>query len=168
MRTKALGVMVLLGFAAGMLGCETNAQTGALIGAGGGALAGQAIGGNTEGTLIGTAVGAGLGYIIGNEKDKAIARSTQPPPPPVAVEYPPQPVVVMQAPPTVVVEQRPPYPGRGYVWVDGYWVWTGDSYAWQSGYWAYPPQPTVIWVQPRYERYDRGHRYTPGYWHHRR
>ncbi len=41
----------------------------------------------------------------------------------------------------------------------------GASYAWQSGYWAYPPQPTVIWVQPRYERYGGHHRYTPGYWH---
>jgi hypothetical protein len=71
----AIGVATLsaaIGFSGG---CETSAQTGALGGAGIGALAGQAIGGNTQATLIGAAAGAGIGYIIGNEKDKAEAKT---------------------------------------------------------------------------------------------
>jgi hypothetical protein len=33
-------------------------------------------------------------------------------------------------PPVVV------YPNRGYVWMPGYWSWTGYNWVWIPGYWA--------------------------------
>ena len=56
------------------VGCDTMGKTGALAGGGIGAIAGQAIGRDTESTLIGAAIGTGIGYIIGNEKDKKLAK----------------------------------------------------------------------------------------------
>ena len=67
-------LILVVGFALTVTGCQNIAQTGGLAGAGIGALAGQAIGHNTESTLIGAAVGGGIGYIIGNEKDKQKAK----------------------------------------------------------------------------------------------
>jgi hypothetical protein len=62
----------------------------------------------------------------------------QPPPPVVAVEeatiYPTMP------PPDPIPELRPPAPAWGYVWIDGYWDWTGLDWTWNGGYWI--PQRT--------------------------
>ncbi|HJL50377.1 MAG TPA: hypothetical protein RMG45_31225 [Polyangiaceae bacterium LLY-WYZ-15_(1-7)] len=51
----------------------------------------------------------------------------------------------VRAPPTPYVEVAPPAPGPAYVWVDGYWQWTGVQYVWVRGYWAVPPQPGFVW-----------------------
>ncbi|MEO1008063.1 MAG: YMGG-like glycine zipper-containing protein [Planctomycetota bacterium] len=74
-RVRTSSLILCVAALAAASGCQSDAQTGALVGAGIGALAGQAIGGDTESTLIGTAVGSGVGYVIGNERDKARARS---------------------------------------------------------------------------------------------
>ena len=166
MKTRVVSGLTLLALGVWMLGCETAAGRGALIGGGAGALAGQAIGHSTKGTVIGAATGAVAGAIIGHQIDQSRAARQQPPQP-VVVEQAPQPIVVTQPPPSVLVEQRPSYPGAGYVWVEGYWVWNGANYAWQPGYWVMPPQPSVIWIQPRYERHGGGYHYWPGYWHRR-
>ena len=166
MKTMLMGVLCVMCLAGilVLVGCENQAQTGALVGGGLGAGGGAIIDHRhpAQGAVIGGVVGGLAGYIIGNEQDKARAAAYVPPP--VVVQPPPQPVVVQQPPPAVYVEQRPYAPGPGYVWVDVYWAWNGYQYVWQRGYWAAPPEPTVIWVQPRYEHYDRGYRYTPGYW----
>ena len=57
-----------------------------------------------------------IGIGIGNPRPGRYA--IQPPPPPPPVRYVPR------------------SPGRKYVWVVGYWVWTGNGYAWQDGYWT--------------------------------
>jgi hypothetical protein len=43
-------------------------------------------------------------------------------------------------------------PSPGYLWVPGYWAWSGDGayYYWVPGTWVLPPQPGLLW--------------TPGYW----
>jgi hypothetical protein len=43
---------------------------------------------------------------------------------------------VVQPPPPPPVRYVPRSPGKKYVWVPGYWVWTGNGYAWQDGYWT--------------------------------
>ena len=70
-----IGICLVLTLA--LSGClTTDAQKGAVGGAGIGALAGQVIGANTTSTLIGAGVGMGLGYMIGNERDKKKAMTT--------------------------------------------------------------------------------------------
>lgn len=79
----AVGGCLLLAFT--LAGClTTDAQKGAVGGAGLGALAGQVIGANTTSTLIGAGVGMGLGYMIGNERDKKKAVTTNQSTPPTS------------------------------------------------------------------------------------
>jgi len=63
-------------------------------------------------------------------------------------------------PPPPPVYYAPPSPGRGYVWVGGYYYPAGRSYQWRQGYWTRPPRGNVRWVAPRY----RQGRYYSGYW----
>lgn len=73
-------------------------------------------------------------------------------------------VVTTAPPPPIVVEPQPVAPATGYVWVDGYWHWTGHEYAWHKGYWAVPPHGYHRWVAPRYEHHEREYHYVPGRW----
>jgi hypothetical protein len=104
------------------------------------------------------------------ERTRTVVIHDQPPPPPPQVVYvqqgPPPPVVyVTQAPPPVVVEQVPPSPGIGFIWVQGYQHWDRDHYVWMKGHYDRPPHAGAVWVQPHYEKADRGgYHYQPGYW----
>lgn len=60
-------------------------------------------------------------------------------------------------PPVVVVPRNP---GRGYVWVPGYYGYAGNRYRWNNGSWARPPYRGAVWVSPRY----KGNKYYRGYW----
>jgi hypothetical protein len=66
----------------------------------------------------------------------------------------------MPPPPPARYVRRPPAPGRGYVWVAGYWYPQGNRYAWRDGYWVRPPYARARWFGPRY---DRGV-FIQGYW----
>jgi hypothetical protein len=46
--------------------------------------------------------------------------------------------VVQPPPPPLPVRVVPRSPGRGFVWVPGYWAWNGYRYYWQDGYWTRP------------------------------
>ncbi len=89
---------------------------------------------------IGVNIGGGPGYGYA----PAPAYSYLPPPPPMPRG----------------AYNRPPMPGRGYVWVDGFWSPNGRQYRWTQGYWMRPPQGRGRWVAPRYQ----GNRYYNGYW----
>jgi hypothetical protein len=54
------------------------------------------------------------------------------------------------APPPLPSYSQPAIPGRGYIWVPGYWGWNGTGYYWVPAYWARPPAAGLLW--------------TPGYW----
>jgi uncharacterized protein YcfJ len=71
---RAAATAWVLGCAALLGGCSTDAQRGAWLGAGVGALAGHAVGGDARSTLVGAVAGAGAGYIIGNESDRRRCR----------------------------------------------------------------------------------------------
>jgi len=112
---------------------------------------------------------AGLG-LLGCDRDEKMRRSPQrsvrrPPPTPVyEAQRQPQYVIVRKAPPAVIRERRPSPPSGGHMWVAGYWHWDGRQYVWQVGHWTRPPREHVTWVAPRYEKHERGYRYSPGLW----
>lgn len=72
-----------------------------------------------------------------------------------------EPVIVAPPPP------RHEYPGYapvvGYVWVSGYWVWTGHRHEWIAGRWV-EPRPGYRWVAPRWEQQGRFWRQHEGRW----
>lgn len=69
-------------------------------------------------------------------------------PPPDRVE-----AVVNRAPPPVRVERRGN--GRpGYLWIPGYWNWSGGQHVWVRGYWTLPPRGFHTWQAPRWH-HDR-------------
>jgi len=55
-----------------------------------------------------------------------------------------------------------PYPG--WVWIDGYYDWSGSRWMWRPGRWARPPHRGYVWRGPSYERYRSGYRMRPGHW----
>src|SRR6185369_5978279 len=65
--------------------------------------------------------------------------------------------------PEPIPEYRPTPPGMGYVWVDGYWDWTGYDWTWSSGYWV-PERVGYAYVAPRYVYVDGRPVYYRGYW----
>ena len=56
---------------------------------------------------------------------------------------------ISQPPPPLPTYEQPPCPGDGYLWVPGYWAYSGGYY-WVPGSWVRPPQVGLLW--------------TPGYW----
>jgi hypothetical protein len=82
-----------------------------------------------------------------------------------AVYYGPGPGVYIATPPPLpppmpAYVHRPVRPGPNFVWVNGFWNWSGRRYAWNAGYWAPRPYANAYWVAPRYV----GGRYYRGYW----
>jgi hypothetical protein len=71
---------------------------------------------------------------------------------------------VIEQPPPERIEVVEASPGPAYVWVPGYWTWTGAEYSWSSGRWVVPPRGHNHWVRGRWER--RGHhwRRVDGHW----
>lgn len=70
----------------------------------------------------------------------------------------------------VYVDPPPPrveYPGyapvAGYVWIGGYWNWSGHRHEWVPGRWD-APRHGHRWVEPRWERDGRHWRQRPGRW----
>ena len=58
----------------------------------------------------------------------------------------------------VYVDARP-----GYVWVDGYWYWTGGDWLWMDGYWV-DDRPGYVYVQGRWVTHSGRHVWRPGGW----
>jgi len=55
-------------------------------------------------------------------------------------------------------------PGPGWVWTDGYYVWSGTSWVWRPGRWARPTHPGWVWRRPTYVRHRNGFRMYRGRW----
>jgi hypothetical protein len=71
--------------------------------------------------------------------------------------------VVMVPPPPPQVETIGPAPHAGYVWIGGYWNWTGGRHEWIDGHWV-PPRPGHHWVAHEWVRQGDGWRLKPGHW----
>jgi hypothetical protein len=83
--------------------------------------------------------------------------STNPPPPP------PEPIIATVAPPPLIAEVRPPVPTPGFVWIPGFWSWTGAQYVWVAGRWS-APRPGFVWVTAHWRPVGHKGRYVPGHW----
>ena len=74
--------------------------------------------------------------------------------------------LMLNAPPPprheVIVERS--RPGPDYVWINGYWGNNRGRQEWVAGHWARPPHARAVWVEPRWERRDRGYVFVNGYW----
>ena len=68
------------------------------------------------------------------------------------------------APPRARVERRSVMPGRGYVWVPGFYSWDGRAYAWRAGEWQRPPHARAHWVAPRWRRHGHEWVFVEGRW----
>lgn len=71
-------------------------------------------------------------------------------------------VVTVEPPPPRIEYQGYP-PVVGYVWIGGYWMWTGRRHEWVPGRWE-APRPGYRWAPHRWERDgDRWHHHE-GRW----
>jgi len=73
-------------------------------------------------------------------------------------------VYVRVAPPPPLAERVVVTPGPGYVWVPGYYVWTGAPYNWRAGAWVRPHRPRAVWVAPHWRHERRGWFFVEGHW----
>lgn len=73
-------------------------------------------------------------------------------------------VVVSDAPPPPPREARTRSPGRGHVWISGYWGWDGNRREWVRGHWERPPHRRAVWNAPRWDRRGRDWVYIRGSW----
>lgn len=73
-------------------------------------------------------------------------------------------VYVRVGPPAPVVEARIVAPSPAYVWVPGYYTWTGAAYVWAPGRYALPPRAHAVWVAPHWVRERRGWYLVEGHW----
>jgi hypothetical protein len=74
---------------------------------------------------------------------------------------------VAVAPPALVVESygTPPYPG--YVWIGGYWNWSGGRHVWVRGHWD-APRAGYRWEPHHWVHRGDGWHLSQGHWVHRR
>lgn len=67
-------------------------------------------------------------------------------------------------PPPHRVETYGPAPGPGYIWIKGYWGYSGGNYTWQDGRWERPPRGRRQWEDGRWERHGDRYRWREGRW----
>ncbi len=66
-------------------------------------------------------------------------------------------------PPDPIPEYAPPSPGYGYMWVNGYWDWTGYDWTWYSGFWV-PRRAGTTFYAPQYAFVNGELVYYRPYW----
>lgn len=72
-----------------------------------------------------------------------------------------QPVTV--APPAPYYENPGYAPAVGFLWIDGYWNWSGVRYVWVPGRWE-APRPGYNWIPHRWEHAGDHWRHSGGTW----
>jgi hypothetical protein len=77
---------------------------------------------------------------------------------------PPGEVIVTEDPPAPIYETVGIAPGPGFIWIGGYYHWTGGRWVWYRGHYARPPHPGAAWVGARYEFRGGRRTYIAGYW----
>lgn len=63
--------------------------------------------------------------------------------------------VVVVEPPPVRIERPGPPPAVGYLWIEGFWNWSGGRHVWMPGHWE-PQRQGQRWEPRRWEREQRG------------
>ncbi len=67
-------------------------------------------------------------------------------------------------PPPLPVETYGPVPGPGFIWINGYWGWSGGAYTWIPGRWERPPHGRHHWEAGRWEHRGNHYRWREGRW----
>lgn len=67
---------------------------------------------------------------------------------------------VAPPPPRVIA---PPPPRYGYVWVPGYWRWSGHHHIWVNGYWV-RERRGYHWVPAHWVQRGPYWHFVPGHW----
>lgn len=70
---------------------------------------------------------------------------------------------VRYAPPPPRTEYPGYAPAEGYVWIAGFWNWTGSRHEWVQGHWD-APRAGHAWVPHRWEQDGEQWRQTGGRW----
>lgn len=73
-------------------------------------------------------------------------------------------ITVRKAPPSPRRETRYASPGRGYVWVDGYYMWNGRDFVWVRGRWIQPRYSGKRWVSGKWKKKGDKWVWSPGKW----
>jgi hypothetical protein len=73
-------------------------------------------------------------------------------------------VYVQVGPPRPLVEYRPVAPGPEFVWMAGYYHWTGRSHEWVAGHWERAPRPRAQWAPGQWKHDRRGWYFVDGHW----
>lgn len=63
--------------------------------------------------------------------------------------------------------ERVPAPRAGFIWVPGFWRWSGASYIWIGGGWHHQ-RVGYRYVHPRWQHERDGWRFNTGHWQHER
>ena len=75
--------------------------------------------------------------------------------------YVSEPVMVAPPPPRVEVVGVAPAPG--YIWIEGFWGWSGRHHEWRPGHWE-APRPGYSWRPHQWQRDGSHWRERRGYW----
>jgi len=67
-------------------------------------------------------------------------------------------------PPPLRVETYGPAPGAGYIWIQGYWGYSGNNYVWMPGRWERPPSGRRQWQSGYWENRANRYRWHAGHW----
>ena len=70
-------------------------------------------------------------------------------------------VYVQVGPPAPVYETVPVSPGPGYVWVGGYYTYSGGRYVWRHGYYAHH---AGHWCAGAWHHNHHGYYWSEGRW----
>lgn len=106
--------------------------------------------------LLAAASLAGLVLVASGCTERVVRERTVVEPAPIVAE-----VIAPQAPPPVMVEEVVERPG--YVWIRGYWHWTGSRYVWRKGHWD-RVRPGYHHVAAHYVRQADGWHFRAGIW----
>ena len=77
---------------------------------------------------------------------------------------PVQVVTQIPATPAFPQETQTVSPGADFVWVSGYYNWTGDRHVWTPGNWVRVPRPEAVWVSGRWVPDGGGYTWVAGHW----
>jgi hypothetical protein len=118
--------------------------------------------------FVGAAVIVAASVLVGchrHRETRDVVYADPPPTETAAGALPPGPVVVAQDPPPDPIVEVVPAPRSGYVWIGGYWFWSGGRYAWVRGHFVVPPSgyERARWVEPRWEHGSRGWEHYQGH-----
>jgi hypothetical protein len=69
----------------------------------------------------------------------------------------------LAGPPPRRVEVIPASPGHGFVWIEGYWRWSGNAYFWVPGHHV-KARSGYVWVPGYWQQKGRHWIWREGHW----